>query len=168
MTGLLVVEAVFDNKLFELGHLPVNLLREGAVEFHHTTYEGEQLLLHLPDVARTTDYPSNLLNRVLIFFYRQHYYQLLLLINSQSRKANPQCSTLLLNLLLKLNRDIMLRAPTSFMAGSSLFRKLSYALSVRVRYAPSPTGPMHIGGVRTALFNYLFAKSQQGQFIVRI
>ncbi|MDQ0233010.1 glutamate--tRNA ligase [Metabacillus malikii] len=39
---------------------------------------------------------------------------------------------------------------------------------VRVRYAPSPTGHLHIGNARTALFNYLFAKSQNGKFIVRI
>jgi len=40
--------------------------------------------------------------------------------------------------------------------------------SVRVRFAPSPTGPLHIGGVRTALFNYLFAKKYNGTFILRI
>lgn len=39
---------------------------------------------------------------------------------------------------------------------------------VRVRFAPSPTGGLHIGGVRTALFNYLFAKKNQGDFILRI
>jgi glutamyl-tRNA synthetase len=39
---------------------------------------------------------------------------------------------------------------------------------VRVRFAPSPTGPLHIGGVRTALFNYLFAKKHNGVFFVRI
>ena len=39
---------------------------------------------------------------------------------------------------------------------------------VRVRFAPSPTGPLHIGGVRTALFNYLFAKKNGGDFILRI
>mgnify|MGYP005681753961 CR=1 FL=1 len=39
---------------------------------------------------------------------------------------------------------------------------------VRVRFAPSPTGPLHIGGLRTALFNYLFAKKNKGDFIVRI
>lgn len=39
---------------------------------------------------------------------------------------------------------------------------------VRVRFAPSPTGHLHIGGARSALFNYLFAKSQGGKFIVRI
>ncbi|MDR2835412.1 MAG: glutamate--tRNA ligase [Bacteroidales bacterium] len=39
---------------------------------------------------------------------------------------------------------------------------------VRVRFAPSPTGPLHIGGVRTALFNYLFAKKQGGTLILRI
>ena len=38
----------------------------------------------------------------------------------------------------------------------------------RVRFAPSPTGPLHIGGVRTALYNYLFAKQQGGDFILRI
>ena len=41
-------------------------------------------------------------------------------------------------------------------------------MSVRVRFAPSPTGPLHIGGVRTALFNYLFAKKHGGDFILRI
>lgn len=40
--------------------------------------------------------------------------------------------------------------------------------NVRVRFAPSPTGPLHIGGVRTALFNYLFAKKNKGTFVLRI
>lgn len=39
---------------------------------------------------------------------------------------------------------------------------------VRVRFAPSPTGPLHIGGVRTALFNYLFAKKHNGTFYLRV
>ena len=39
---------------------------------------------------------------------------------------------------------------------------------VRVRFAPSPTGPLHIGGVRTALYNYLFAKQHGGEMILRI
>ena len=39
---------------------------------------------------------------------------------------------------------------------------------VRVRYAPSPTGFLHIGGARTALFNYLYARHHNGKFIVRI
>lgn len=39
---------------------------------------------------------------------------------------------------------------------------------VRVRFAPSPTGPLHIGGVRTALYNYLFAKKNNGDFLLRI
>lgn len=42
------------------------------------------------------------------------------------------------------------------------------AKEIRLRYAPSPTGHLHIGGARTALFNYLFAKRQGGKFIVRI
>jgi glutamyl-tRNA synthetase len=42
------------------------------------------------------------------------------------------------------------------------------SIPVRVRFAPSPTGPLHIGGVRTALFNYLFAKQNGGTFYLRI
>ena len=41
-------------------------------------------------------------------------------------------------------------------------------MSVRVRFAPSPTGPLHIGGVRTALYNYLYAKKNNGSFLLRI
>jgi glutamyl-tRNA synthetase len=41
-------------------------------------------------------------------------------------------------------------------------------MSIRVRFAPSPTGPLHIGGVRTALYNYLFAKKHKGAFILRV
>ena len=41
-------------------------------------------------------------------------------------------------------------------------------MSVRVRFAPSPTGPLHIGGLRTALYNYLFAKKNGGKFLLRI
>jgi len=40
--------------------------------------------------------------------------------------------------------------------------------AIRVRFAPSPTGPLHIGGVRTALFNYLFSRKNKGTFILRI
>ncbi len=39
---------------------------------------------------------------------------------------------------------------------------------VRVRFAPSPTGPLHIGGLRTAMYNYLFAKRHKGKFVIRI
>ena len=39
---------------------------------------------------------------------------------------------------------------------------------VRVRFAPSPTGPLHIGGVRTALYNWLFARAHGGTFSLRI
>ena len=41
-------------------------------------------------------------------------------------------------------------------------------MSIRVRFAPSPTGALHIGGIRTALFNYLLAKKHGGTFILRI
>lgn len=46
--------------------------------------------------------------------------------------------------------------------------KTESASKVRVRFAPSPTGPLHIGGARSALFNYIFARKHQGDFIVRI
>src|ERR1700757_5546835 len=39
---------------------------------------------------------------------------------------------------------------------------------VRVRFAPSPTGYLHVGGARTALFNWLFARNQRGTFILRV
>ncbi|MDO4714656.1 MAG: glutamate--tRNA ligase [Bacteroidales bacterium] len=45
---------------------------------------------------------------------------------------------------------------------------MSTAREVRVRFAPSPTGPLHIGGVRTALYNYLFARQHGGKFLLRI
>ncbi len=41
-------------------------------------------------------------------------------------------------------------------------------MTIRVRFAPSPTGYLHLGNMRTALFNYLFAKKQGGKFILRI
>src|SRR5690554_1300269 len=44
----------------------------------------------------------------------------------------------------------------------------SMADTVRVRFAPSPTGLLHIGGLRTALYNYAFARRHGGQFILRI
>ena len=40
--------------------------------------------------------------------------------------------------------------------------------NVRVRFAPSPTGPLHIGGVRTALYNHLFARQHGGDMLLRI
>jgi glutamyl-tRNA synthetase len=48
------------------------------------------------------------------------------------------------------------------------FQAMSNTRKVRVRFAPSPTGPLHMGGVRTALYNYLFAKKHGGDFILRI
>ena len=41
-------------------------------------------------------------------------------------------------------------------------------MSIRVRFAPSPTGYLHIGGARTALFNWLFARHTGGQFVLRV
>ena len=53
-------------------------------------------------------------------------------------------------------------------AVNSLLHPMSNSSPVRVRFAPSPTGPLHMGGVRTALYNYLFAKHHGGTFILRI
>src|SRR3989344_4895685 len=41
-------------------------------------------------------------------------------------------------------------------------------MNVRTRFAPSPTGPLHMGNARTALFNYLFAKKEEGVFVLRV
>ena len=41
-------------------------------------------------------------------------------------------------------------------------------INIRNRFPPSPTGELHIGGARTAFFNYLFARKNQGQFILRV
>ncbi len=61
-------------------------------------------------------------------------------------------------------------APDSFVKLVPLPPKINHMenSSIRVRFAPSPTGPLHIGGVRTALYNYLFAKKNGGSFILRI
>jgi glutamyl-tRNA synthetase len=50
----------------------------------------------------------------------------------------------------------------------SLRAKTHHIMSVRVRFAPSPTGPLHIGGVRTALYNFLLARKHGGTFILRV
>lgn len=50
----------------------------------------------------------------------------------------------------------------------SLFSTISGKAKIRTRFAPSPTGPFHIGGARTALFNFLFAKANGGKFILRV
>src|SRR5690606_3341821 len=48
------------------------------------------------------------------------------------------------------------------------FAVMSLQQKVRVRFAPSPTGGLHLGGVRTALFNYLYARQHGGDFILRV
>jgi glutamyl-tRNA synthetase len=47
-------------------------------------------------------------------------------------------------------------------------RRFLHTAPARVRFAPSPTGQLHLGGLRTALYNYLLAKKTGGQFILRI
>src|SRR5262249_60597854 len=53
-------------------------------------------------------------------------------------------------------------------SGKSMIPYQGMAFMVRTRFAPSPTGYLHIGGVRTALFNWLFARHHGGKFILRI
>lgn len=56
----------------------------------------------------------------------------------------------------------------SFRVSASSSSSPAAAESIRVRFAPSPTGNLHVGGARTALFNYLFARSKGGKFVLRI
>ncbi|XP_011088729.1 glutamate--tRNA ligase, chloroplastic/mitochondrial [Sesamum indicum] len=56
----------------------------------------------------------------------------------------------------------------SFRVSASSSSPHSSTESIRVRFAPSPTGNLHVGGARTALFNYLFARSKGGKFVLRI
>ena len=58
--------------------------------------------------------------------------------------------------------------PNSFGGNGFDDARLPDTMSIRTRFAPSPTGYLHIGGVRTALFNWLLARSKGGQFILRI
>src|SRR3954462_6895892 len=51
---------------------------------------------------------------------------------------------------------------------SNIQHRTSIHMTVRTRFAPSPTGYLHIGGVRTALFNWLYARKNGGPFILRI
>ena len=53
-------------------------------------------------------------------------------------------------------------------ANQNSINKMKTSKNIRVRFAPSPTGALHIGGVRTALYNYLFAKKHNGSFVLRI
>ncbi len=72
---------------------------------------------------------------------------------------------------LSTTQDILsLNTFSNFLIQSCIFATKFKQMSkqVRVRFAPSPTGPLHIGGVRTALFNYLFAKKHNGVFYLRI
>uniref|UniRef100_A0AAV1UZL3 glutamate--tRNA ligase n=1 Tax=Peronospora matthiolae TaxID=2874970 RepID=A0AAV1UZL3_9STRA len=73
-------------------------------------------------------------------------------------------------MLSRLRRLALCRPPTLTSRSFSLPSNVPKVTDaeVRVRYAPSPTGFLHLGGLRTALFNYLFAKSCGGQFILRI
>ena len=66
-----------------------------------------------------------------------------------------------------LNRSSKFPAPKFLSLLAVKIDKMSNR-RVRVRFAPSPTGPLHIGGVRTALFNYFFAKKNGGDFLLRI
>ncbi|KAI1005754.1 hypothetical protein K3495_g2464 [Podosphaera aphanis] len=67
-----------------------------------------------------------------------------------------------------LSQHVRLASTASLVAGSKELRPLSKQKPARTRFAPSPTGFLHLGSLRTALFNYLVAKATHGQFILRI
>lgn len=73
----------------------------------------------------------------------------------RNRIDNNRCSF--------IRRGIVGRRYSTSVVAASLDAK-----EVRVRFAPSPTGNLHVGGARTALFNYLFARSRGGKFVLRI
>ena len=60
------------------------------------------------------------------------------------------------------------RQSTRQPSSSRGYKKDGSSKEVRVRFAPSPTGHMHLGGLRTALYNFLFARNKGGKFLVRI
>jgi len=66
-----------------------------------------------------------------------------------------------------MERSVLLTLRRRFIWLSRKY-SISKNANVRVRFAPSPTGDMHLGGLRTALYNYLFAKSHGGKFVLRI
>jgi len=73
---------------------------------------------------------------------------------------------------LRLSADAPARRPFArhihLCRGLSSRARASASDPVRVRFAPSPTGNLHVGGARTALFNYLFARSNGGRFVLRV
>ncbi|KAF6038862.1 EARS2 [Bugula neritina] len=64
-------------------------------------------------------------------------------------------------------REIIDRCPKCNLSQLKSSTHRSYSSNVRVRFAPSPTGELHLGGLRTALYNYLFARKHNGAFILR-
>jgi hypothetical protein len=70
MCRFLIVKTILDYKLFKLSHLAINLLGKCTVEMHDLGYKIVKLFFDLPDVGGTSDYPTNLLNSVLVFFDR--------------------------------------------------------------------------------------------------
>src|SRR5712692_7461256 len=62
----------------------------------------------------------------------------------------------------------MMRPPSQAVVKARRSLDTSAAMSIRVRFAPSPTGYLHVGGARTALFNWLYARHTGGKFLLRI
>lgn len=87
--------------------------------------------------------------------------------------ASPATTTTILLCLLPMLSSAWRIAPRLMPTSRSIFRLLATPSSsaqapVRVRFAPSPTGSLHVGGARTALFNWLLAKKTNGKFIIRV
>lgn len=67
-----------------------------------------------------------------------------------------------------LDRVVLTACAVQLLLPTCFFRFRMSDKKIRLRFAPSPTGPLHMGGVRTALYSYLYAKQQGGDFILRI
>ncbi|XP_071713250.1 glutamate--tRNA ligase, chloroplastic/mitochondrial [Rutidosis leptorrhynchoides] len=113
----------------------------GGIRFEFSSPQSKSFLLH----------------------HHHHYHHHCCFNLTKSNKHNIFTTTRRRSTLISPTRTFSISASSSSSSSSSDDKQ-----QVRVRFAPSPTGNLHVGGARTALFNYLFARSKRGKFILRI
>ena len=86
--------------------------------------------------------------------------------DSLTASATIKCTPINVDSAVEMNKAMSAFSVRRFT--SSAVRRRSIDAPVRTRFAPSPTGQLHLGGLRTALFNLLLARSRGGQFLLRI